>query len=46
MVANASNEIECISPDQKNSSEVLGVRMEIYQAAEKWTMMEVVVREL
>jgi tetratricopeptide (TPR) repeat protein len=46
MLEEANNEIECIPPDQKNSSEVLGVRMEIYRAAEKWTLMEVVAREI
>jgi Tfp pilus assembly protein PilF len=46
MAEDAANEIECIPPDQKNSSEVLGVRMEIYQAAEKWSLMAVVAREL
>jgi Tfp pilus assembly protein PilF len=46
MIEDAANEIECIRPDQKNSSEVLEVRMEIYRASEKWTLMEVVAREL
>jgi Tfp pilus assembly protein PilF len=46
MVEDAANEIEGIPPDQKISSEVLGVRMEIYRAAEKWSLMEVVAREL
>ncbi len=46
MIEDAANEIECIRPDQKNSSEVLEVRMEIYHAAEKWSLMEVVAREL
>jgi predicted Zn-dependent protease len=46
MIEDAANEIECIRPDQKNSSEVLEVRMEIYRTAEKWTLMEVVAREL
>jgi Tfp pilus assembly protein PilF len=46
MLEEANNEIECIPLDQKNSSEVLGVRLEIYRAAEKWTLMEVVAREL
>ena len=46
MIEDAANEIELLPPDQKNSSEVLGVRMEIYRAAEKWTLMEVVAREL
>jgi tetratricopeptide (TPR) repeat protein len=46
MIEDAANEIECIPPDQKNSSEVLGVRLEIYRAAEKWTLMEVVAKEL
>ena len=46
MIEDAANEIECMPPDQKNSSEVLGVRMEICRAAEKWTLMEVVAREL
>jgi hypothetical protein len=46
MVEDAANEIECIPPDQKNSSEVLDVRLEIYRASEKWTLMAVVAREL
>jgi hypothetical protein len=46
MLGEANNEIECIPTDQKNSSEVLGVRMEIYRAAEKWTLMEVVAWEI
>ncbi len=46
MLEEANNEIECIPPDQKNSSEVLGVRMEIYRAAEKWMLMATVAREL
>lgn len=46
MIEDAANEIECLPPDQKNSSEVLGVRMEIYRATEKWTLLEVVAREL
>ena len=40
IIEGALNEIECIQPEVKNSSAVLGVRMEIYRAAEKWTFME------
>jgi hypothetical protein len=46
MVADASNEIECIHSSQKKSFEVLEVRMEIYQVAEKWTLAEFVPKEL
>jgi tetratricopeptide (TPR) repeat protein len=46
MILEANDEIENLSPELKTSSPVLGVRMEIYRAAEKWTLMEVVAREL
>ena len=46
MLAEANEEIENLSPDLKTSSPVLGVRLEIYRAAEKWPLMEVVAREL
>lgn len=46
MMVEANDEIENLAPELKNSSAVLGVRMEIYRAAEKWSLMEVVAREL
>jgi tetratricopeptide (TPR) repeat protein len=46
MVQDALNEIESMSPEHKNSSAVLCVRMEIYRTAKNWKMMEVVAREL
>jgi predicted Zn-dependent protease len=46
MVQDSANEIECIPPAQKNSSPVLRVRLEIYRAAEKWNLAEVVAKEL
>ena len=46
MLAEANEEIENLSPELKTSSPVLGVRLEIYRAAEKWPLMEVVAREL
>jgi tetratricopeptide (TPR) repeat protein len=46
MIEEANNEIECLPPEMKNSSAALGVRLEIYRAAEKWVLMEVVAREL
>jgi len=46
MMVEANDEIENLAPELKNSSPVLGVRLEIYRAAEKWSLMEVVAREL
>ena len=46
MLVEANDEIESLSPELKTSSPVLGVRLEIYRAAEKWSLMEVVAREL
>ena len=46
MLVEAIEEIESLSPELKTSSPVLGVRMEIYRAGEKWSLMEVVAREL
>ena len=45
MFLDAANEIESIPPDQKNFSAVLGVRLEIYRAAKRWKLSEVVARE-
>ena len=46
MLGEANDEIENLAPELKTSSPVLGVRLEIYRAAEKWSLMEVVAREL
>ena len=46
MLVEANAEIENLSPELKTSSTALGVRLEIYRAAEKWSLMEVVAREL
>lgn len=46
MLVEANDEIENLAPELKTSSPVLGVRLEIYRAAEKWSLMEVVAREL
>jgi tetratricopeptide (TPR) repeat protein len=46
MVEDAANEIECLPQEHKNSSPVLGVRLEIYRTANQWSLMEVVAREL
>lgn len=46
MLVEAHEEIENLAPYLKSSSAVLGVRLEIYRAAEKWPLMEVVAREL
>jgi tetratricopeptide (TPR) repeat protein len=46
MLVEANEEIENLAPELKTSSPVLGVRLEIYRAAEKWSLMEVVAREL
>jgi Tfp pilus assembly protein PilF len=46
MLVEANEEIENLAPYLKTSSAVLGVRLEIYRAAEKWSLMEVVAREL
>jgi tetratricopeptide (TPR) repeat protein len=46
MLVEANEEIENLAPELKSSSAVLGVRLEIYRAAKKWSLMEVVAREL
>ena len=46
MVVEANDEIESLAPELKNSSAILGIRLEIYRASEKWELMEVVAREL
>lgn len=46
MLVEANDEIEKLAPDLKTSSPTLGVRMEIYRAAQKWRLMEVMALEL
>ena len=46
MYVEALDELESIQPEERNSSAVLGLRLEIYRAAKNWKMMEVVAREL
>jgi len=46
MLEEAAGELENLAPDDRTSSAVLGVRMEIYKAARNWTLMEVIAREL
>jgi hypothetical protein len=46
MILDATNEIESIPPDEKNSSAVLCVHLKIYRAAKQWKLSEVVAREL
>ena len=46
MLVEANDEIENLSPELKNSSSALGVRLEIYRSAKKWGLMEVVAKEL
>lgn len=46
MLVEANEEIENLAPELKSSSAVLGVRLQIYRFAEKWSLMEVVAREL
>ena len=46
MLVEANEEIENLAPELKSSSAVLGVRMQIYRTAEKWSLMEVAAREL
>lgn len=46
MVVEANDEIESLAPEIKTSSPILGVRLEIFRASEKWELMEVVAREL
>ena len=46
MILDATNEIESIPPEHKNSSAVLCVRIEIYRAAKQWKLPEVVARDI
>ena len=46
MLVEANDEIENLPPELKTSSAVLVLRLEIYRAAEKWSLMEVVAQEL
>mgnify|MGYP000846674460 FL=1 len=46
MLFEANEEIESLAPKLKTSSPVLCVRLEIYRSAKKWSLMEVVAREL
>ena len=46
MLDEAADELENLSPEDRTSSAVLCVRMEIYRSAKNWTLMEVVAREL
>jgi Tfp pilus assembly protein PilF len=46
MLAESAGELENLPPEDRTSSAVLGVRMEIYRSAKNWTLMEVVAREL
>ena len=42
----ANEELECTDPWVRHLPEVLTVRLDIYQALEKWELMEVVARRL
>jgi tetratricopeptide (TPR) repeat protein len=46
MYVEALDEMESIQPEEKNSSTVLGIRLDIYRTAQNWKMMEVVASEL
>ena len=46
MYVEALDELERIQPEERNSSTVLWLRLEIYRTAQNWKMMEVVAREL
>ena len=46
MLEEAAGELENLQPEDATISAVLCVRMEIYRSAKKWTLMEVVAREL
>jgi tetratricopeptide (TPR) repeat protein len=39
-------ELEQISPDFRDATEVLAIRLRIYRALEKWDLMQVVARQL
>ncbi len=46
MLDEAAGELENLPPEVRTSTSVLCVRLEIYRSAKKWTLMEVVAREL
>jgi tetratricopeptide (TPR) repeat protein len=46
MIEEALDELERIQPEERNSSTVLGLRLEIYRTAQNWNLMEVVAKEL
>ena len=46
MLVEANDEIEKLAPELKTTSPVLGIRLEIYRAAKKWSLMEVVAQVL
>ena len=46
MIAEADGELESLPPEDRNRSSVLALRVEIYRTAKKWSLMEVVAREL
>jgi tetratricopeptide (TPR) repeat protein len=46
MYVEALDELERIQPEERNSSTVLWLRLEIYRTAKNWNLMEVVAREL
>ena len=46
MLDESAGELENLPPEDRTSSAVLCVRMEIYRSAKKWSLMEVVAREL
>ena len=46
MLEEAAGELENLPPEDRTSSAVLCVRMEIYRSAKNWTLLEVVAREL
>ena len=46
MLEESAGELENLPPEDRTSSAVLGLRLEIYRSAKKWTLMEVIAREL
>ena len=46
MLEDAVSELESLPPEDRDRSSVLALRVEIYRTAKKWSLMEVVAREL
>ena len=46
MIAEADGELDSLPPEDRDRSSVLTLRVEIYRTAKKWSLMEVVAREL